>query len=310
MPGKGRGTVSFYYQYFDTQGALFSTDVTGRVFPGGYVGDGNKLYHGEMADQTGLLDVDFGVFDRLAINGSVAYVASKYEGTSPHPALPGREFIDDGHYHPQFQDASVGVRYLAVSDPLAVIPFVRFTFPTHDYIAVGHSAVGRGLKQLQLGANLARGLDPLLTNAYAKATLAYSFVGQPEVDAHDHPGATAPQEYDLNKRFVSMELGYFVTTRFAVNAFGSNLHTEGGIDWARDLKTPADYARIGHVHDSAARDRHTVLGGGLSFAMLPSFWVYASYSGIVSGQNVHYGNSLLIGTNWSFDTARPPRAAP
>src|SRR5262245_46507494 len=114
MPGKGRGTVSLYYQYFDAHGAMFSSDVTGRVFPGGYVGEGNKLYHGEIADHTALLDVDFGVFERLAINGSIAYVASKYEGLSPHPALPGEELIDNGDYHPQFQDASFGVRYLAV----------------------------------------------------------------------------------------------------------------------------------------------------------------------------------------------------
>ncbi len=302
MPGKGRGTLSLYYQYLDVQGGLFSTDVTGRIFPGGYVGDGNKLYHGEMADHTTLLDVDFGVFDRLAINGSVAYVASKYEGLAPHPALPGHEMIDNGDYHQQFQDASVGVRYLAVSDPLAVIPFVRLTLPTHDYINVGHSAVGRGLKQLQIGTNLARGLDPFLARAYMKATLAYSFVGQPESVAEEEAGAPvpAPQEYNLNKTFVSMELGYFVSTRFAVNTFGNHLHTEGGIDWARDLKTSADYARIGHLHDAAARDRHTVLGGGLSFAVQPSFWVYASYSGIVSGQNVHYGNALVVGTNWSF----------
>jgi len=298
MPGKGRGTLSFYYQYLDVQGGLFSTDVTGRVFPGGYVGEGKKLYHGEIADHTTLLDVDFGVFDRLAISGSVAYVASKYEGLSPHPALPGHELIDDGTYHPQFQDASFGVRVLAVSNPLAVIPFVRATFPTHDYINVGHSAVGRGLKQLQIGTNLARGLDPFLPHAYAKATLAYSFVGQPET--HEEAGAAPQEEYNLNKSFASLELGYFVTTRFAVNAFGNHLHTEGGIDWARDLKTPADYARIGHVHDAAARDRHTVLGGGLSFSVQPSFWVYASYSGIVSGQNLHYGNALVVGTNWSF----------
>ena len=299
MPGKGRGNLSFYYQYLDVQGGLFSSDVTGRVFPGGYVGEGNKLYHGEIADHTGLLDVDYGVFDRLAISGSIAFVASKYEGRSPHAALPGREMIDDGTYHPQFQDATLGVRYLAVSNPLAVIPFVRVTIPTHDYINVGHSAVGRGLNQLQIGTNLARGLEPFLPSAYAKATLAYSFVEKLGFVSHEHAGAV-PQELNINKSFVSMELGYFVTTRFGVNAFGNHLHTEGGIDWARDLKTPEDYARTGHVHDAAARDRHTTLGGGLSFALSPSFWVYSSYSGIVSGQNLHEGNAFVVGTNWSF----------
>src|SRR5262245_8242182 len=308
MPGKRRGTVSFYYQYLDVQGGLFSTDITGRVFPGGYVGEDNKLYHGEIADHTALLDVDYGVFDRLAINTSIAYAASKYEGRSPHPALPGRELIDDGTYHPQFQDASVAGRYLAVSTPLAVIPFVRFTFPTHDYIAVGHSAVGRGLTQLQIGTHLARGLDPLLSSAYVKATLAYSFVDAPEVVAH-HPGEPVP-ELNINKSFVSMELGYFVTTRFAVNGFGNYLHTEGGIDWARDLRTPDDYARIGHVHDAAARDRHTTVGGGLSFALHPSFWAYASFSSIVSGQNLHESNAFVFGTNWAFDTARRAATTP
>src|SRR5262245_6661445 len=308
MPGKRRGTVSFYYQTLDVQGGLFSTDVTGRTFPGGYVGEGNKLYHGEIEDHSVVLDVDYGLFDRLAINAGVAYVASKYVGTGGHPALPGRENMDNGDYHPQFQDAIVGVRYLAVSNPLAVIPFVRLTLPTHDYVNVGHAAIGRGLNQLQIGANLARGLDPFLSKAYAKATLAYSFVEQPDVAAH-HPGEPVP-ELNINKSFVSMELGYFVTTRFAVNGFGSYLHTEGGIDWARDLRSPADYARIGHVHDAAARDRHTTVGGGLSFALHPSFWAYASFSSIVSGQNLHESNAFVFGTNWAFDTARRAATTP
>ncbi|HET7292342.1 MAG TPA: hypothetical protein VFM88_07955 [Vicinamibacteria bacterium] len=310
MPGKGRGSLTLAYQNNNVSDALMSTDVTGRRFPGGYVGDGTRVYHGEITDQTGVLEADYGISERFAASGSIAYVGSKYEGAGGHPALPGREFIDNGEYHPQFQDAALGVRYLAVSKPLAVIPFVRFSFPTRDYVNVGHSAVGRNLNQLQLGANLARTLDPILPDAYAKATLGYAFVESPH--NHGDPGgpATVDQHFNINRRFLSLELGYFVTRRLAANAFVNNIHTEGGIDWARDLRSPADYARIGHVHDAAARDRHTTVGGGLSFEVIGNFWLYAGYSGIVSGQNVHGGQAFSIATTWSFNTRKPPPPGP
>jgi hypothetical protein len=200
--------------------------------------------------------------------------------------------IDDGNYHPTFQDFSLGVRYLAASRYLAVIPFVRATIPSHEYINVGHSAVGRNLNQLQLGANFARRLDPFLPGAYAKAMLAYAFVESPDTNLN------------INKRYASLELGYFVNNRFGVNAFGNSVYTEDGIDWARDLRGPADYARVGHIHDAAARDRHVVAGGGLSFAVAERLWLYAGYSGVVSGQNLHASNTFSIAMTRSFSTGQ------
>lgn len=290
MPGRGRGTLALVYQHGHATDGLFSSDITGRVFPGGYVGHGTRLTHGDVTEHTGTFEADYGVGDRFAVSGSMNYIASRYVGLGGHPALPGHEMIDDGNYHPTFQDFSLGVRYLAASRYLAVIPFVRATIPTHDYVNVGHSAVGRDLDQLQLGANFARRLDPFLPSAYAKAMLAYAFVESPD------------PALNINKRYASLELGYFATNRVAVNAFGNHVYTDGGIDWARDLKTPADYARVGHVHDAAARDRHLVIGGGLSFAVKNDLWLYAGYSDVVSGQNLHDEQTLAIGMTRSFNT--------
>ena len=310
MPGKGRGTLTLVYQHGSATDGLFASDITGRRVAGGYIGEGKRLNHGNMTDQTGAFDLDYGIGERFAVSGNVAYVGSRYIGNGGHPALPGHEKIDDGTYHSTFQDAALGVRYLAASRHLAVIPFVRFTFPTHDYVNVGHSAVGRNLNQLQVGANLARRLDPILPDAYAKATLAYAFVESPKIPIADGAAPVEQPHFNINRRFASLELGYFVTNRLAVNVFGSRVHTEGGIDWARDLKGPADYARIGHVHDAAARDRHAVIGGGLSFAVMKSLWLYAGYSGVVSGQNLHDTEAFSIGMTWSYNTRRPPAPGP
>src|SRR5262245_8448729 len=310
MPGKGRGTMTLAYQHGSAHDGLFSGDITGRKFAGGYVGDGDRLYHGQITDQSGVLDLDYGIGERFAVSGNVAYVGSRYIGTGGHPALPGHEKIDDGTYHPTFQDFALGVRYLAAGRHLAVIPFVRAVIPTHDYINVGHSAVGRDLNQLQIGANFARQLDPILPHAYAKATLAYAFVESPKIPVEEGAVPIAQPHFNIDKRYASLELGYFVTRRFAVNAFGNHVHTEGGIDWARDLKSPADYARIGHVHDAAARDRHVAIGGGLSFAVVKNMWLYAGYSGVVSGQNLHDTEAFTIGATWSYNTRRPPAPGP
>lgn len=306
MPGKGKGRLRLAYQNFDVTRHLLSRDVTGRVFSGGYVGAGKTFANGEIAEHTGLLEADYGISDRWALGGSVAYVGSRYVGRGGHPALRGRQKIDDGRYHPTFQDAAFELKYLAARRHLAVVPFVRFMFPTHSYVNVGHSAVGRGLKQLQIGTNLERPLGPVLPRAYARATLAYAFVESPALD--DRGTAPAPPpDLDVDKRQVGLEVGYYLGERVVLNAFGSRLHTEGGIDWARDLLTPSDYERVGHVHDAAARDRHTVVGGGIGVAVTRRTWLYVGYSAIASGQNVHDGSALSLGASWSFDTRRPPR---
>jgi hypothetical protein len=58
--------------------------------------------------------------------------------------------IDDGKYHPTFQDFRFDVRYNVTKKGVVLTPFVGSIVPSHDYAYFGHSAVGRDLKELQV----------------------------------------------------------------------------------------------------------------------------------------------------------------
>ena len=74
---------------------------------------GDPVYSQNIA-----LDVDFGLFDGMALNFSVPYVTSKYPGPGLHRrarrtlALTNRQ--DDGTYHGAVQDFRFGFRYTTI----------------------------------------------------------------------------------------------------------------------------------------------------------------------------------------------------
>ena len=64
---------------------------------------------GEIDANTLLFDATYGLTDRVAISLGMPLVVSRYQGTRPHqPLNPAR--IDDGHWHPTFQDVRFSVR--------------------------------------------------------------------------------------------------------------------------------------------------------------------------------------------------------
>ena len=55
-----------------------------------------------------VFDATYGVTDKIAVDVSLPYIASKYNGPQPHPTT-----LDDGTYHSTFQDLRFAVRYSA-----------------------------------------------------------------------------------------------------------------------------------------------------------------------------------------------------
>ena len=98
LPAQGEGTVS----------VLFS-DMFGKYH---YLP--TKTYDlGHIRTETLLLDVTYGLTDKVAITVGIPWVASRYTGAFPHPLanLTGVQPLDDGTYHQTFQDLRFDVRY-------------------------------------------------------------------------------------------------------------------------------------------------------------------------------------------------------
>src|SRR5439155_4189412 len=119
---KGGGTVTVSYQNIFVRNHVFQ--------------DGDKHDTGHILSHTLYLDTDYSLTDRLAVKVSLPYAAGKYNGPRPHVrtlADGTSTTIDDGTYHPTFQDFAVDVRYNVASHPFVFTPFFRTVVPSQQY---------------------------------------------------------------------------------------------------------------------------------------------------------------------------------
>jgi hypothetical protein len=187
---------------------------------------GERYYDGHTR-QHGLVGYfNYSITDRLAVSvGLPPYFLSSYNGPDPHrwpvfddgsiatdssgTALFLPPTIDDGSSHGSFQDLRGELSFLALEGSWVVTPFVGFQLPSHDYEYHAQTAVGRGLWDLRIGANVGRRLDPLLPEAYFHGRYAFAY-------------RQATQDLRFNYSYVDLELGYFVTPSLSLRILGSS----------------------------------------------------------------------------------------
>src|SRR6266851_2675970 len=98
LPPKGEGTVSVVFQQMGVTYHYAPTTPVDR---------------GHIRGETLLVDVTYGLTDKVAVSFALPWIASKYTGPYPHPlvdssgpipVLYGANPLDDGTYHGTFQD--------------------------------------------------------------------------------------------------------------------------------------------------------------------------------------------------------------
>src|SRR5205085_536440 len=116
---KGEGGVSLSYQNLFVRDHVFSK--------------GETLDAGQIRSQALVLDVDYSLTRRLAVRIGLPYIAAEYSGLRPHrlPTDSGIQytFLDDGTYHPTFQDFRVDLRYSLSTRKFALTPFFEVVVP-------------------------------------------------------------------------------------------------------------------------------------------------------------------------------------
>lgn len=277
VPGKGHGSISVAYQ------DLFVATHTDS--------SGNAAFPGSISNHSLFFNFDYGLTDRLAMNVGLPYKSNKFSGRGVHnPASLdtdyGQQFLDDGLYHGGWQNWSVGLRYLWRERPLKVTPFVTFGYPSHDYTTFAHSALGTGQKQLQLGLNVGRQLNPPRQNAYFQVGYAYSIMEKVESRRVDHSTFTA-------------EVGYFLTPRLSVNLLASAQKTHHGFEFPGDYPNRRD-EHFFH-HDQNLRNDFINVSAGLNLQASERYSVFASYAHTVWGENTHLiDRAITLGVARSF----------
>ncbi len=313
---KGEATLSLGYQYYLTKDHLTTA--------------GDPYDWGQTRQSTVLANLTYAISDRFTVSfGLAPLFLSQYDGQQAHfyPVLDanGRlvrdengaplflpPTIDDGGTHVSFADFRPELRFMALTEPLALTPFVGVVFPSHGYEALGHSTVGRNLWELRTGVNLGRRLDPVLPDAYAQGRYAFSF-------------RERVQGFRFNYSFVDLELGYFVTPSVTVRLVGAWQIAHDGFrdeDYPEAYLFAADWTEAllgldgeqvrglpgvvaGIHHDQLDLQTTFNAGIGVSFAATPSLDLGLAAFRTISGRGGHATNlALSVGATWSFSPAR------
>jgi hypothetical protein len=285
VPAKGEGTVSFLYQ--DT----FVKDH--------YLGT-TPINLGQITSKALLVDVTYGVTDKLAVTFGIPWITSKYIGSSPHPLVDlsgptvtyyGVNPADDGTYHGTFQDIGFDVRYNAVAKKgTALTPFIATSMPSHDYTAFAHAAAGQDLKLLQFGVSGATLLDTVVPGLFVQGRYAYGIAEKVVDISHNRSNA-------------NLEVGYFVTPKLRLLALSTGQLTHGGIDMVPNARTAL--GPLFQYHDQISRINFLDIGGGVSFALTDRVDFFSSLLRTVAARNGHaLDHALSLGLSWSFSTKR------
>jgi hypothetical protein len=276
LPPKGEGAVSFMVQ--DMSYKYHALPVV-------------RYDDGHIRSENMLIDVTYGVTDKLAISFGVPWVAAKYNGPIPHPLSltdPTPNAIDDGTYHSTFQDLRFDVRYNVAKRGAVLTPFIGTVMPSHDYTYFAHAAPGRRLKELQVGLSGAKLLG-ILPGLFVQGRYAYGITQKVADISH-------------NRSIADLEVGYFLTPKLRLLGLGTGQLTHGGVDVVRGLAR----AQLGSLfvnHDQIDRINFLTVGGGTSYAITERIDLFGSMMRTVAQRNGHVlDRSLTLGVSYGFTT--------
>ena len=284
VPAQGEGSVSVLFQ-----NQFFKYHVVPT----------READIGHIYSNSVLADVTFGLTDKVAIGLGLPWVATRYNGSAPHPLadFSGPNPVDDGTWHSTAQDVRFDVRYNVTRNLMnagvVVTPFVGSVTPSHDYTYFAHAGFGRDLNEVQVGASVAKLFEKGVPGLLIQGRYSYGFVQQVVDISH-------------NRSLASVEAAYFATPSLRLLALTSGQMTHGGIDFygsaiSRVLLTTDQFVH----HDQIVRENILTIGGGASYSLKESLDLFASVMHTVAQRNGHELDlGLSMGLTWSFTTAR------
>lgn len=284
---QGVGAVTLMWQFVDNTGHRLS--------------DGALRVAGESVTTSAIVEMDYGVTDRLSASAAVPYVFAKYTGAMPPPS--GLAVDACACWHSSLQDLSLAARYRLGDERWAITPTVKYDGPTHDYAYVGEAVVGRNLREVQIGAAGGVRLVDLLPKASVQAGYTYAFVEKPLSDV------------PINRSNAFVDFGYALTRALYVRGDATWQRTNGGLRFGSlsgnpffppgEYNTPQRFAE----RDRLGRVNYWHVGGGASFSAGPVD-LFVSLTKYVSGTDTHNGQAVTVGTTWYFDLSKKSGASP
>ena len=192
-----------------------------------------------------------------------------------------------------WQDFGITARYNLVGGAVgtfALTPFASFGTPSRDYNYRGESALGRNLREVRIGIEAGRRLDPISSRLVVEGGYSYALVEK-------------VMGISTNRSNDHGEADYFITRKLQVRGQAFWQRTHGGLRFGTPAVLglpPPSLVFPGEVtpelfpqHDRLMRDDYWHAGGGLAYSF-PQFDVFATYIALVSGTDTHAGHALTI----------------
>lgn len=261
----GDGSVRFEYQYIRT--GEFDSSV-------------GKLDIGNTDAHVLMLSGSYAFTDKITAFASLPWIKKRHTGALPHNAQtdfqnyepPDLRVVDDGTYHSDWQDVYVGVQYLASDAQLKLSPFISYGQPTNDYPFYGHAAVGRNLWHVPIG--VAWSFEPYFEKWYLDGSVAYVFTEK-------------TLGVDVSHWLANVNLGYYVTPRFAPRLFVSTKYGSEGLDWPDDFNLGNLDSAEFYNHDRTIKHNWVNAGFGFDFILNDKYQLTGSWFKMVDPDQVN-----------------------
>jgi hypothetical protein len=265
------GSVTFGWQWVNNTGHFLSD---GTLFP-----------RGESVTTSALVEVDYGVTDRLSLTAGLPYVFAKYTGALP--PFSQLELDACQCWHSSFQDVSVAGRYRFGDEFWAITPNVKYGQPSHDYPYAGEAVVGPNLRSLQFGIQTGLRLTSFLPKASLQAGYTYSIMEK-------------PLDYiSVNRSNWYVDVGYPLTRSVFAHGGFTWQRTHGGVRSSELLTSPDLFAQ----RDRLIKTTYWHGAGGISYSTSRAD-VFVAFEKYIGGRDTHNGIAYTVGTTWYFDLSR------
>jgi hypothetical protein len=127
---------------------------------------------------------------------------------------PDKRFWDDGKYHGDLQDFSIGVSYRVRKGPWTLSPYISYGVPASDYPFFAKAAIGKRLWTLPVGTSFS--YVPYFSDWHFDGNVAYVF-------------SEEPLGINVDYWLVDLSAGYWFRADLSVNAFLSLKYVREGI---------------------------------------------------------------------------------
>lgn len=260
--------------YLFNSDALDGTSIRGEVF------DGNRIYLGEIRSHTERLTLDYAVRERLGISASLAYVTARYRGPSPWNLD-----IDDGDYHSSLQDARVELRYQADTPWLTITPLLGALLPLTDYESTGHSPVGGGLSDFEVGLYVGKIGFPL-RGTYLHGAAIHRWLE--EADGRR-----------MRMSNLALEFGWSPLPRLIASTSLSHQDTRGGYEWYEENEDSI-HGENSELPINLSNARFTRVALALDYSIWGDMAIATSWTSSVWGENLTDADYFSAGLTYRF----------